>query len=188
MRKRFFILIAICVCALTQLAAHAQSLDSLPETPAIANGPDAASLPSASLSVSELRAKLDEARALLKSHANSVNDSTVALAVLDRETGAIELITVSKDSFLTKGAHLSVTSQSGRALDLYIVRANGVNTAVRVTEGGTGTELTPLTVAFPIVKGGALTEVAYYNSAHPALVSDHVATAGEDYINSMLDH
>jgi hypothetical protein len=38
------------------------------------------------------------------------------------------------------------------------------------------------------VKGGALTEVAYYSSAHPALVSDHVATDGETYISSMLDH
>jgi hypothetical protein len=110
------------------------------------------------------------------------------LAVFDPQTSELQLLPIQKDSFLTKGASLSVTSQSGRSFFVTVVRANGVNTAVRVSDASSGRELTPLTVAFPIVKGGTLTEVAYYSSAHPALVSDHVATAGQAYISGMLDH
>jgi hypothetical protein len=94
---------------------------------------------------------------------------------------------MAKDSFLTKGLTLSLTSQSGRALNVTIVRANGVNTAVRINDAASGSELTPLTVAFPIVKGGSITEVAYYSSAHPAVVTNDVAGAGTTYISTRLD-
>jgi hypothetical protein len=47
--------------------------------------------------------------------------------------------------------------------------------------------LTPLTVAYPIVKGGSLTEVAYYSSAHPGVLVSDVAMAGQTYISTMLD-
>jgi len=80
-----------------------------------------------------------------------------------------------------------VTSRKGRALRVTVVRANGVNTAVRVNDSITGKELLPLTVAYGIVKGGRLTEVAYYSSVHPALLSAEVATAGQSYIRTMLD-
>jgi hypothetical protein len=68
-----------------------------------------------------------------------------------------------------------------------VVRANGVNTAVRVQDPATGVELTPLTVAFPIVKGGSVTEMAYYNSVHPGVLVSDVAAAGGTYISTMLD-
>src|SRR5689334_22650111 len=160
MKKGLLILIAIGVCAL-QVSAQAQAFSSLPDSlnseNKTASAPATVAQP---LAVTDLRAKLNEARNFLKSHANLVNGSTVALAVLDRDTSTIELVSVAKDSFLTKGAHLSVTAQSGRALNVEIVRANGVNTAVRVNDATTGKELTPLTVAFPIVKSGSITEVA----------------------------
>jgi hypothetical protein len=135
----------------------------------------------------DLKSKLDEAREMLKA-ANFAGGNSVVLAVLDRKTSVIELVSMPKESFLTKGLTLWTTSQSGRAINVTIVRANGVNTAVRVNDPATGAELTPLTVAFPIVKGGSITEIAYYNSAHPAVLVSDVALAGQTYIGTMLDH
>jgi hypothetical protein len=68
-----------------------------------------------------------------------------------------------------------------------IVRANGVNTAVNATEANSGQTLVPLVVQYPIVKNGGITEVAYYTSAHPALMSDELSSSGQSYVRSMLD-
>jgi hypothetical protein len=188
MKRRLLILIAIGVCALTEVGARAQSLNSLPGSatnlkPATASGSETVPPP---LTMMKLQEKLDEARELLKSRAN-VDGSIVVLAVLDRETSKVDLVTMAKDLFLTKGAKLYTTSQGGRAVNVTIVRANGVNTAVRVSDAATGRELTPLTVAYPIVKSGSLTEVAYYSSAHPGVLVSDVAVAGQTYISTMLD-
>jgi hypothetical protein len=177
------------VCALIQVNASAQSFSSLPVSTETAN--DAAPATSSvapPLAVTDLGTRLDEARELLKSQANLAGGNTVALAVFDRQTSKLDVLRMAKDSYLTKGLTLSVTSQNGRALNVTIVRANGVNTAVRINDAATGSELTPLTVAFPIVKGGSITEVAYYSSAHPAVVTNDVAGAGETYISTMLDN
>lgn len=189
MRKVLFILIAIGVCALMQIGVSAQSANSLP-----ADSVNYAATPSANaanvsqpLTVPDLKTKLDEARQMLKSQANFAGGNTVVLAVLNRKNSAVELVSIPKDSFLTRGLTLSTTSQSGHPINVTVVRANGVNTAVRVTDPATGLELTPLTVAFPIVKGGSVTEIAYYTSAHPGVVTSDVATAGETYISTMLD-
>lgn len=176
------------VCALVQVNASAQNFNSLPVTTAETANEAAPANVAPSLAVTDLRAKLEEARELLKSQANLAGGSTVALAVLDRQTAKLEVLRMAKDSFLTKGLTQSITSQSGRAFNVTIVRANGVNTAVRINDAATGSELTPLTVAFPIVKGGSITEVAYYSSAHPAVVTNDVAGAGQSYISTMLDN
>ena len=188
MKRRLLILNAIGVCALTAIGAKAQAPNSLPVAatnvqPAGASDSVTVSPP---LTMTKLQEKLDEARELLKSQANA-GGRFVVLAVLDRETSKVDLVTVAKDLFLTKGAKLYTTSQGGRAVNVTIVRANGVNTAVRVNDAATGKELTPLTVAYPIVKGGSLTEVAYYNSAHPGVLVSDVAVAGQTYIGTMLD-
>jgi hypothetical protein len=190
MRKGFLIIIAMGVCALLQVTVTAQSFSSLPNaiSETASNAVPAASSVARPFAVTDLRARLDEARELLKSQSNLAGGSTVALAVFDRQTSQLDVIRMAKDSFLTKGLTLAITSQSGRALNVTIVRANGVNTAVRITDAANGSELTPLTVAFPIVKGGSLTEVAYYSSAHPAVVTNDVAGAGETYISTMLDN
>ncbi len=187
MKRRLLILIAIGVCALTEIGVRAQAVSSLPSAAADvppAAAPEAVPPP---LTMTKLQEKLDEAKELLKSKANVGGGSFVVLAVLDRQTSQVDLISVAKDLFLTKGAKLYTTSQGGRAVNVTIVRANGVNTAVRVSDAATGKELTPLTVAYPIVKGGVLTEVAYYNSAHPGVLVSDVATAGQTYISTMLD-
>jgi hypothetical protein len=189
MKRRLLTLIAIGVCALAEIGANAQSLNSLSGSannpkPAAASGPETVPPP---LTMMKLQEKLDEGRELLKSQANVGDGNIVVLAVLDGETSKVDLVTVAKELFLTKGAKLYATAQGGRGINVTIVRANGVNTAVRVNDAATGKELTPLTVAYPIVKGGALTEVAYYNSAHPGVLVSDVAMAGQTYISGMLD-
>jgi hypothetical protein len=42
-------------------------------------------------------------------------------------------------------------------------------------------------VQFPIVKGGSVSEMAYYTSAHPLLLSPSLTTAGQTYVRKMLD-
>jgi hypothetical protein len=182
MKKGLSILIAIGVCVLIDVSAKSQSLDQV-TGPLISDSVNAAP----AISTTDLSAKLAEARDALKLHSELASGNSVTLAVLDTKTSELELLTISKESFLTKGATLPVTSQSGRPLRVTVVRANGVNTAVRVNDAVTGTELIPLTVAFPIVKGGTLTEVAYYSSAHPAILSREVEAAGQTYVRSMLD-
>jgi hypothetical protein len=187
MKKGLQILITIGVCALMQTGISAQSANSLPETKSKAES--AAGIPAAGqpLTMSDLKTKLEEAKQLLKAQANFGGGNTVVLAVLNSKTSAIDLVPIPKDSFLTKGLTVSTSSINGHAVSVTIVRANGVNTAVRVSDTATGSELTPLTVAFPIVKGGTITEIAYYNSVHPAVLTTDVATAGQTYIRIMLD-
>lgn len=62
-----------------------------------------------------------------------------------------------------------------------------LNTAVTVIDTSNGRSLVPLVAEFPIVKGGAVTEVAYYTSAHPALLSPSITSAGQTYVRTMLD-
>jgi hypothetical protein len=188
MKKGLLILIAIGVCASMQLSVTAQSVNSLPAS-GYKSGEMATPAPTsaaAPLSTPELKRKLAEAKELL-SQANFEVGNTVILAVLNQKTSVIELVSMPKQSFLTKGLTFSTTSQRGHAINVTILRANGVNTAVRVTDPTTGTELLPLTVAFPIVKSGSITEIAYYTSAHPAVLTSDVAAAGEAYITSMLE-
>jgi len=187
MKNGFLILIAIGVCALMPITERAQSFNSLPNNALPVNKPAAATSAPQPLTAADLRTKLGEARELLKSNVNLTGGNKVVLAVLDRETSTIELVSMPKESFLTSGLTFATTSQAGRAINVTIVRANGVNTAVRVTDPAKGIELTPLTVAFPIVKGGSITEIAYYTSAHPGVLISDVAVAGQTYISTMLD-
>jgi hypothetical protein len=66
------------------------------------------------------------------------------------------------------------------------VRANGVNTAVTVFDEK-NRSLLPLAVEFPIERNGAFREMAYYTSAHPALLSPELMKSGQVYVNSMVD-
>src|ERR1041385_6110005 len=143
MRKGFLILITVGVCVLLQASVKAQSLNSLPET-AIESAKEPAAVAAASnqpLTASDLQTKLNEAKEMLKSQANFAGGNTIVLAVFNRKTSAIDLVSVPKDQFLTKGLTISTTSHTGHAINVTIVRANGVNTAVRVTDPSTGVEL-----------------------------------------------
>ena len=138
-----------------------------------------------------IQARIAEAQRLLKSRPlttamTSPSTEFVTLAALDRGTSRIHLVSLSKQTFLTKGAEISLTSSLGTVLDLRVLRANGVNTAVSIFDPS-GRSLTPLVVEFPIEKGGLFREMAYYTSAHPALLSADLVRSGQAYVHDMLD-
>ena len=70
-----------------------------------------------------------------------------------------------------------MTSSLGVPLSVRVVRANGVNTAVAIFDAQ-GRSLVPLVVQYPIEKGGVFREMAYYTSAHPALLSPDLVASG----------
>lgn len=110
----------------------------------------------------------------------------VTLAALLPETSQIHLIRISKDSFLNKGSEVSAISTLGLSVQIRIVRANGVNTAVTIFDNK-NRALMPLVVEYPIERKGLFREMAYYTSAHPALLSPELMKAGQTYVNSMID-
>ena len=142
------------------------------------------------LSPNRLRSRINEAERLMKAHplptALTPSLEYVTLAALLPETSQIHLIRISKETFLTKGSEISAVSTLGQPVQVRIVRANGVNTAVTVFDDK-NRSLSPLVVEFPIERKGVFREMAYYTSAHPALLSPELMKAGETYVNSMVD-
>src|SRR5262245_56812155 len=142
------------------------------------------------LSPNRLRAKINEAERLLKARpsptAMTPSLEYVTLAALLPETSQIHLIRVNKQEFLTKGSEISAVSTNGLPVQVRIVRAKGVNTAVTLFDDR-NRSLSPLVVEFPIERKGVFREMAYYTSAHPALLSPDLMKAGQTYINSMVD-
>jgi len=138
-----------------------------------------------------IQVRIAEAQRLLKSRPaptalSSPSTGFVTIAALDRSTSYIHLVTLSKETFLTKGAETTLTSSLGTLLNIRVLRANGVNTAVSISDPQ-GRSLSPLLVQFPIEKGGLFREMAYYTSAHPALISTDLVRSGQSYVHNMLD-
>ncbi len=138
-----------------------------------------------------IQVRIAEAQRLLKSRPaptalSSTSTGFVTIAALDRSTSYIHLVTLSKETFLTKGAEITLTSSLGTLLNIRVLRANGVNTSVSISDPQ-GQSLTPLLVQFPIEKGGLFREMAYYTSAHPALLSTDLVRSGQSYVHNMLD-
>jgi hypothetical protein len=137
-----------------------------------------------------LRIRIAEAQRLLKARpvptALTPSLEFVTIAALLPETSQIHLIRVNKQTFLTKGSEVSGVSTTGLPVQLRIVRANGVNTAVTIFDDK-NRSLLPLIVEFPIERAGKFREMAYYTSAHPALLSADLMKAGQTYVNSMVD-
>ena len=143
------------------------------------------------LTPSVIQARISEARRMLKTRPVATALSVpqiqfVTVAALDRETGRTHFITFSKETFLTRGAQVNAISSEGISVSVTILRANGVNTAMTIFTPD-GKSLTPLTVEYPIEKGGKFKELAYYTSAHPALLSKDLTRSGQAYVRNMLD-
>jgi hypothetical protein len=142
------------------------------------------------ISPNRLRMRISEAQRLMKSRplptAMTPSLEYVTLAALLPETSQIHLIRINKQTFLSKGSEVSTVSTAGLPVQVRIVRANGVNTAVTVFDDK-NRSLSPLLVEFPIERRGVFREMAYYTSAHPALLSPELMKTGQTYINSMVD-
>jgi hypothetical protein len=142
------------------------------------------------LSPQVIRARIGEAERLFKSRplptAMAPSIQFVTLAALDQRSNRIHHVTLLKETFLTKGSEFQTTSSLGVPLSIRVLRANGVNTAVTIFDNQ-GRSLTPLLVEFPIEKRGVFRELAYYSSAHPALLSPELSSSGQLYVRNMLD-
>lgn len=139
----------------------------------------------------DIQSRISEAKRLFKSKPmptalGSPDITFVNIAALDRSTAQIHLIPLSKQTFLTKGSETKMISSLGTPVNIRILRANGVNTALTIFTDD-GQSLAPLLVEFPIEKGGLFKELAYYTSAHPALLSNDVVRSGQFYVRDMLD-
>jgi hypothetical protein len=110
----------------------------------------------------------------------------VTLALLDPGTSRIHSLALAKTTFLSRGTEVTMTTSLGTPVTLRVLRANGVNTAVTVVDNF-GHSLVPLTVEFPIEHNGVFREMAYYTSAHPALLSPELVRTGQAYVHSMID-
>ncbi|HEY6189640.1 MAG TPA: hypothetical protein VIW80_18445 [Pyrinomonadaceae bacterium] len=143
------------------------------------------------LSIDKIRARKLEAQRLLKARATPTAMTTppidfVTLAALEQESGKIHLLPLPKELFLSKGAEATINSSLGSRVQLRVLRANGVNTAVTLFDE-MGRSLAPLVVEYPIERGGRFQEMAYYTSGHPAVLSPDVVKAGQSYVRTMVD-
>ena len=188
MRKGLIFLLTIFVCLVGSVATSAQSELNSPSSIVISNPSSNTAQASerSALSASDLVSQISEARRLLSSRQTSAHD-LVTVAAFDPETSQTGVFSLPKSEFLVKDANLLATTEAGRRVRVHVVRANGVNTAMTVTDESTGGSLVPLMVQFPIVKDGSVREVAYYTSAHPALLSPSLTSAGQMYVRKMLD-
>ncbi len=139
----------------------------------------------------KVRAHIAEAERALKTRVRPSALGTsalnfVTLAALDTNSGQVHLLTLPKQTFLTKDFETTLTSSLGTLLRVRVVRSNYVNTAVIVADLA-GRQLAPLLVEYPIEKFGRLPEMAYYTSAHPALLSPELVKTGQAYVRTMLD-
>ncbi|HEX6046821.1 MAG TPA: hypothetical protein VFZ22_20180 [Pyrinomonadaceae bacterium] len=161
-------------------------------TAAAAEGPKPLTTgPIMHLTPSVIQGRISEAKRMLRTKpvATAMTVPSIAfvtIAALERETGRTHFINLSKETFLTKGAELNTITSLGTNVNLRIVRANGVNTALTIITPE-GKSLAPLTVEYPIEKGGLFKELAYYTSAHPALLSNDLVRSGQFYVRNMLD-
>ena len=110
----------------------------------------------------------------------------VTLAALDPKTKAMHTISLPKTTFLSIGFDSYFTSSLGKLVRVRTLRANGVNTAVTIYDN-MGQPLVPLVVQYPIERGGRFAEMAYYTSAHPALLSPEITRAGQLYIRTVFE-
>jgi hypothetical protein len=143
------------------------------------------------LTPSVIQTRISEARRMLKTRPVATAMTVpsiefVTIAALERETSRTHFVTISKETFLKKGSEVNTVTSLGTNVNLRILRANGVNTALTL-ETADGKSLAPLTVEYPIEKGGLFKELAYYTSAHPALLSKELVRSGQSYVRDMLD-
>ena len=158
---------------------------------AMLEAPKPTGAPLTYLTPSMIQARISEARRMLKTRPLATAMTTpsiqfVTIAALERETARTHFITISKETFLTKGAEVNTMSSFGTNVNVKILRANGVNTAMTIFTP-TGQSLAPLTIEYPIEKNGVFKELAYYTSAHPALLSNDLVRSGQSYVRNMLD-
>ena len=145
------------------------------------------------LSIGQIKAKLEEAKREMTARPITIADTdgtfttnSVRIAFHDWDTKKTDYVVMTKDSFLTKDGEFFVTSANMKSLKVKIVRPNGVNTPVIITDYTNKVHL-PLMVQYPVERGGKYYETAYYMSTHPGLVTPEVVNAGKLYVRNTID-
>jgi hypothetical protein len=148
------------------------------------------------LSLSQIKQKLAEAkremtaRPLTIAMTDGVSPASpleiVRLAFFDVATKQLDFVSLTKDAFLTKGADYVLSSQALKMIRFRVIRPNGVNTPVTITDLE-GRQHIPLMVQYPVVRNGIYYETAYYMSTHPGLVTAEVVNAGKLYVRNTID-
>ncbi|HYV83946.1 MAG TPA: hypothetical protein VE931_10545 [Pyrinomonadaceae bacterium] len=178
--------------ALSTAAPQAKPADLNPTLPSVEmDAQKKVAAPITRLTPSIIEARISEAQRMFKTRPKPTAMTVgqidfVTIAALDRDTARTHFITVLKKTFLTKGSVINTTTSEGASVTVNIVRANGVNTAMTIFTPD-GKSLTPLTIEYPIERGGKFLETAYYTSAHPALLSPDLVRSGQSYVRNMLD-
>src|SRR5918995_386026 len=124
------------VPAAQTIAPQAKPAELAPSLPGFEADPQKKA-PITFLTPSVIQARISEARRMLKTRPMATAMSVpsiqfVTVAALDRETGRTHFITFSKETFLTKGAEVNAISSEGISVNVKILRANGVNTALTI--------------------------------------------------------
>ncbi|MBS1794527.1 MAG: hypothetical protein JSS81_11770 [Acidobacteria bacterium] len=145
------------------------------------------------LSLGQIKSKLEEAKREMTARPITIalTDGTfttnmVRVAFYDWDTRRLDYLVLTKDSFLTKEGEFFLTSANSKSMKINIVRPNGVNTPVIISDL-TGKTHLPLMVQYPVERGGKYYETAYYMSTHPGLVTPEVVNAGKLYIRNTID-
>jgi len=145
------------------------------------------------LSFGQIKNKIAEAKRLMQTRPmptglvdGAVAMDVVRLAFYDWKTQKLDFVVLSKTAFLSRDAQLPLISSNGKAMNVRIIRANGVNTPVTIFDQ-TGEIHTPLVVQYPVERGGRYMETAYYTSTHTGVVTPEVVNAGNLYVRSTID-
>jgi hypothetical protein len=155
--------------------------------------PQVSNLNKNGIAFSQIKSKLAEARRYLVARpltiasAEPVNFTTIIrVAFYDMRTRQIDSYVLTKDQFLGHGLTTAVVSASGKTLFSKTIRGNGVNTPVIITDQN-GNEHYPLMVQYPRENRGVFSEMAYYVSSHPELITPEVVNAGKFYVRNTID-
>ena len=173
----------------TAAANSAPGAVSSPELPAI----DPNNVPRVSLSFSEIKSRIADAKRqlqakpqLISSPDPALQTNWVRIAFMDPRSSKIDFVSLSKDVYLKTGAVNQAVSTDGRSVTVRTIRANGVNTPIQVVDSS-GVAQVPLMVQYPVERGGRYLETAYYMSTYPGLVTPEVVNAGRLYVHNVIE-
>ncbi|CAN5402860.1 hypothetical protein BH20ACI1_BH20ACI1_18380 [soil metagenome] len=145
------------------------------------------------LSFREIKKRIAEAKRHLSARPiytamtdDSLTNELVRLAFYDYADAKIDYAVMTKDAFLSRDAQMGLTTENGKFVTVRIIRANGVNTPVMITDLQNRVQM-PLLVQYPVVRNGVYIETAYYISTHAGIVTPEVVSAGRLYVRNTID-
>ncbi len=144
-------------------------------------------------SFSQIKSRLAEAKRYLQTRPLTTASAEPAafltlirVAFYDDRERRMDSVVMAKEQFLATGSQVMLISAAGKQVFSRIIRGNGVNTPVVITDTN-GHDYLPLVVQYPREKRGLYQEMAYYTSTHPWLVTPEVVNAGRFYVRNVVD-